>query len=289
MNEKQKIVGESGPDVGEIKTVCRDCCFAEYEEDTQIGCKLGKIDKFRETGSEIVEAYDEIGKEFYIINDRFCVFWREPDWKDSQYANIPKDKRNDSSLATRVRHEVRAKFLTILYIDKDSTLKGLKKTVNSIKSGALRPVKIIFCDNKSNIETKEILKIAKSSSCLWGIEKIAEESASKLRCVDICMRKSKSMQTSYYSVFSSGNVVPKDFYSDIDSVINDDLETFLALYPKEKEDEGDVSDGFVGQVHIHKQIGGSAKKPFIEKLFNVTESQECPHLIKPLAEVTSLK
>ena len=282
---KQTKENAAGPDVGEVKTLCRDCCFAVYEEQTQTDCKLNKIEKFRERGCLVTPAYDKTGKEFFIIEDRFCVFWRGLDWVESADSKIPKDRRSDEDLATRVRHDVRAKFLSIIYLDKDSDLAGAKKTVNSIKSGILTPTKIVICNNHSNIDVKDVIKLARGSGCRWGIEKIAEKGASKQRCVDIAMKKIKSMENTYYSFFSAGYQVPKNFHSDIDNAINDELMSFLALYPEYKSDVGEVADGFVGQIHIHKQIGGNFEKPFLEKIKDTTESQECPHLVKPLSTI----
>ena len=65
------------------QTVCRDCSFSVYEGDTQTGCLLGNIEKLAENGAEIVESYDETGREFNVINDRLCVFWRHPQWEES--------------------------------------------------------------------------------------------------------------------------------------------------------------------------------------------------------------
>jgi len=273
-----------GPDINDTKTVCRDCSFAEYEGITQTGCSLGKLDKFREKGDcHIIAAYDE-EKEYFIVQDRFCVFWRDSEWKDKQ-EKIGLDKE---SIQECVRAEVNQRFAAVLYFDKNSDLKDIKLTVASLKSGSLRPTNIIFCDNKSDINTKDILEIAKSSSIRWSLERIAEKEATQQRCVDICVRKLKAMDNPYYSCFRAGFRVVKNFYSDIDKALNDELIKFLALYPKEKEEEGLISDGFVGQTHLHKTIGGNREKSVLEKFINVTESQECRYLIKPLSEIVSL-
>lgn len=282
--DKEKLPQEIGPDVEDTKTVCRDCAFAEYEDVTQTGCSLGKLDKFREVGGcVIVPAYDE-EKEFFIIQDRFCVFWRSLEWG----ASLEKAGFNEKSIRECVRGEVNGKFATILYFDKDSKLKDVKSTVASLKSGFLVPTKIIFCDNKSGIDTKDILEIAKSSSIEWRLERIAEADATQQRCVDICVRKLRAMDNPYYSCFRAGVRVIKNFYSDIDKALNDDLIKFLALYPKEEEEDGLISDGFVAQTHLHKTIGGNREKSVLAKLIHVTESQECPELIKPLTEIVSL-
>ena len=288
MNKREPIIADNAPDAGNVQAVCRDCSFAVYDEehDTQTGCKLNKIEKFRERGCTVTPAYDETGKDFFIIENRFCVFWREKGWEEDDRFQVPKNKRSDSQLATRVRHDVRTKFFTIIYIDQSHSLADLKKTANSIKSGLLRPKQVMFCDNHSKIEMKDILKIAKNSGGIWGVERIAEKDASKQRCVDICMKKAKSKDHVFYSFFESGHKVDKNFHSDIDNAINDELMAFLCLYPEGDYDKGELPDGFVGQVHIHKQIGGNCdSKSFLDKIKNVTEGQKCPHLVKPISEI----
>ena len=74
----------------------------------------------------------------------FVFFWRLNGWEEDERFKVPKDKRSDANLAARVRHDVKTKFFTIIYIDKNHSLPDLKKTANSIKSGLLRPVHTIF-------------------------------------------------------------------------------------------------------------------------------------------------
>lgn len=288
MNKQEPLIADNAPDATNIQAVCRDCSFAVYDDQTQTGCKLNKLDKFRERGADITEAYDETGRNFFIVEDRFCVFWRENGWEELPAWGVPRDKRSDSALEARVRHDVRTKIFSVIYMDKNSSLSDLKKTANSLRSGDLRPVHTVFCNNKSDIETKDILKIAKNSGGLWGIESIAEEGASKQRCLDICLKKSKSKDHVFYSFFASGYKVPKNFHSDIDSAINDELMAFLVLDPEGDNENGEVPNGFVGQVHVHRKIGGNNQKPFVEKMKNVLESQECQHLIVPLSQIVNL-
>ena len=75
MNKRDPVIADNAPDATNIQAVCRDCSFAVYDEsDTQTDCKLHKLDKFRERGCQITPAYDETGKGFFIVQDRFCVF-----------------------------------------------------------------------------------------------------------------------------------------------------------------------------------------------------------------------
>lgn len=62
-----------------IHTPCKKCVFAKYEDNTQVGCHLDYIEKYKASNIEIIEAYDD-EKEFYIINDKKCIGYREDKW-----------------------------------------------------------------------------------------------------------------------------------------------------------------------------------------------------------------
>ena len=46
-------------DVQGLFTSCEDCVFSGYEKDTQTSCKLNRVDKFKDKGVEIMEAYND--------------------------------------------------------------------------------------------------------------------------------------------------------------------------------------------------------------------------------------
>lgn len=44
-----------------MKTICRDCVFAQYDESKQTGCALGRLDRYRKINrAELVDTYYEI-------------------------------------------------------------------------------------------------------------------------------------------------------------------------------------------------------------------------------------
>jgi len=44
--------------MNDLTTACKDCVFANYIGKTQTDCKLGRIEKFRAKGVDIIEAED---------------------------------------------------------------------------------------------------------------------------------------------------------------------------------------------------------------------------------------
>lgn len=60
-------------------TSCKDCIFAEFRDNTQTGCRLGMIDKYKQHGIAVEECYDE-EKEFFVIPNRMCMKKRNKGW-----------------------------------------------------------------------------------------------------------------------------------------------------------------------------------------------------------------
>ena len=257
----------------EAETICRDCAFAIYEEQTQTGCSLGKIDKFEEQDTEILEVYDETDREFYVIKGRVCVFWRAGDWKDKYEGR--KDLEDIVNKETMIRMDAN------VYLDKNSTLKDLDKTVTSIQKGILKPVQLTIINNGSRIEKMLLARVGMKSGFKWRVENIQDDGeADRHRSIDIAIRKTSAKDCNYYFVFDAGKAVPKDFISDINKSINIDMNRFLAL--KSKDGNGDV-----GQVHMHKQIGGNRDKRFLDKIETTTRSQGCSHLLQDISKIVS--
>lgn len=59
------------------QTSCKECLFAIYDGNTQVGCEDGRISKFED---DVIPVYDT-EKEFYVIN-RTCTLYRTKDWND---------------------------------------------------------------------------------------------------------------------------------------------------------------------------------------------------------------
>lgn len=257
----------------EPETICRDCAFSVYDGETQTGCSLGKIDKFEEQGTEILEVYDETEKEFYVIKGRVCVFWRGRDWKEKNKGR--KDWEDIVNKETMIRMDAN------IYLDKNSTLKDLDKTVTSLQKGTLKPVQLTIINNDSSLERLMLARVGMKSGFKWRVENIDDGGdVDRYRCIDIAIRKTSAKDCNYYFVFDAGQAVPKNFISDINESLNVDLNRFLAL--KGKDGNGDV-----GQVHMHKQIGGNRDKRFLDKIDSTTRSQGCPHLLQKTTEIVS--
>lgn len=67
-----------------VRTNCKNCAFAIYNANTQVGCEHDRIQQFRT--DSVTKARDD-EKEFFVI-ERFCNYFRDKSWgydlKDKQ-------------------------------------------------------------------------------------------------------------------------------------------------------------------------------------------------------------
>ena len=256
----------------EAETICRDCAFAVYEEETQTGCSLGKLDKLEENGADIIEVYDETNKEFYVIKGRVCVSWRDSNWKEKH-----KDREDLEQIVAR---ETMIRMDANIYMDRDTTLADVEATILSLKENTIKPAQITLLNNFSKIDRPTLARICGHSGFRWRVENIQEDNADRLRCIDIALRKLDANELNYYCIFDAGRKVPVNFISDINDSLNKDMNRFLAL----RSEDG---NGDVGQILMHKRIGGNRDKSFLDKIEHTTRSQGCPNLLQKTSEIVS--
>ena len=126
--------------INSIHTPCKSCVFAIYNENTQTGCSLNYLEKY----TDIIEAYDDT-KEFYIINNKKCIGYRENSW-------FNQFNMQDSSLDEKIQkyHETnKLHYLAIINLH-DLDLEQLDNICQQITESVSQPQKIIFIRHKEN-------------------------------------------------------------------------------------------------------------------------------------------
>tara|TARA_Y100001951_G_C11284807_1_gene267912 strand:+ start:301 stop:1188 length:888 start_codon:yes stop_codon:yes gene_type:complete len=261
------------PEAETPETVCRNCIFAVYEENTQTSCELGRIQKFKDKGVVVDDCYDDQGNEFFVIRDRYCVFWRNEDW-----ANVHKDP------VFAVRRESKIKFKCIIYISESNDMEDVEETLISVLEQDLQPKHVTFINNNSSIQPIGLKRLCNRFNISFSIEHINDKSLTRGLCVNIAANKVNANFFGYISVFDAGHIPIKDFYSKINTAIVDDLEQILAI-------EGDEGNGDVYQTKAYKMTGGNLdteeerEELFIDKIKRISESQGCKHLVRNLEQV----
>lgn len=124
--------------INSIHTSCKNCVFSIYENITQTDCALKYIDLYKDKNIEVLEAYDN-DKEFYIINNKKCIGYREPKWFDRY-------NMSDSSMSDKITkyHELnRINYFMILDTFEMST-ETFEECVKNISAYTYMPEKLII-------------------------------------------------------------------------------------------------------------------------------------------------
>lgn len=280
-----------------MHTPCNHCLFATYGDDpegkldrVQVGCKLGRVDAFREQGDgdTVVSAYDAAAVGFFVINGRICNAFRP---EGSGWASEHPD-----ALA-QVRAETELRMATIVVADEHTTEADLLLTAQSIVAQKLPPREVFFVNNGSGISMARFnsaLMGLLGNKVTWRITKMTTKSSDG-ECVDQAVSFLK--ESGWYSVFRGGYALPEDFNESVHRSLNERMERFSLLRP--------VADGngLVVQVafHSHGNINGNAAcwaeegteefprqvhlEGIVAKVEHYAAQLEQAHLVKDVAQV----
>lgn len=200
---------KSLPQDQSIKTSCKNCIFAAYDNKTQTGCIANRLEKFDDL---IIEAYDE-EKEFYVVKS-FCNYYRNNTWNNG-IADINLVK-NESSI------DVTLLFDCDNISENDSSnIIDYIKSLNYIKS----KLKIMLFSryNINSVNIKNIVDIYKwlsTNSYNVVITKYINRSTYLHETI-------AAEKTMCHAVISKDNIPKVNFIRDLNNKVNDDLLKFL--------------------------------------------------------------
>lgn len=157
-----------------VHTSCKNCVFADYSGNSQTGCSIDYLEKYRNINATILEAYDE-EKEFYVINGKKCLCYRENSWF-KQYdmeASPLQDKIN------KVKEQNHLHYLLVINLYNFSD-ENLQTAVQEISQLSVKPQKIIFIRYMKNrsFEFNVLNSMLKESGldCRWRIQSMIDDS-----------------------------------------------------------------------------------------------------------------
>lgn len=169
--------------INKIHTPCKDCVFAAYDDNTQNGCALNYLDTYKTNNIEILEAYDD-KKEFYIINGKKCIGYRENKW-------FKQFDLEDASLEEKILKYKETNILDyIVVVDlKNISIESLSNLMKQVSLCDIKPKKIIlirYADNELKFPYKSIENILQDHniSCAWRIQTILDLSLDYKQILD---------------------------------------------------------------------------------------------------------
>ena len=233
--------------VQKARTVCRNCIFAIYEGETQTGCKNNIIEGLKDDKNvEIIEAYDETKKEFYIIDNFFCMWFRNAEWGL---------KRKKSKWRAEAEKEMQMQYQAIVITN--NSIEDLTKTIVSLNKQILKPKHITVIRNiNDSIRNAQIITLLKEKlkDIRWRVQSQLQDESNP---VDDAIQ---AVAYQYYAVYNAGYVVKNNVFSKLNDKINRDSFRFGVILGDEN------GNGRIVSTNIHKLLAGNYKFSIEEKL-----------------------
>jgi hypothetical protein len=155
-----------------VETICRDCVFAKYAENVQVGCSLGKIDRFAKQGI-VEECVDEYGKEFYLLQNTICISWRSPDWA------IGKE-----DITEAIKKEQSPKYAWLVFCN-DGKLETVQRACESIQKQTTNPAHIAIVFEYGVVyDIYEMYKYLSKNVSNWIIHSVTDNEIIKDAVID---------------------------------------------------------------------------------------------------------
>lgn len=259
----------------EAHTSCKNCVFALYQKETQIDCKLYRLDQFKKQRGEVLEAYDH-DKEFFIVNNRKCFAYRDKVWKESL--------DTDAEIIDAVAKELCITCDILVYVDRDTKLEDFKNTIRSISESTLKPNLVNVVNNYIDIEeivlNRYYMTLQKylKGSCLYKLTNILEENATYERAIDVCLKQFDDSDV-WFMTMHSGCKLPKELLSAINHALNIDLKEIVLILPNKD------NDFLFSQIEFYRNLCGNKFGQFTELAQKHIEQFQCQHLITKIEKI----
>ena len=200
-------------------TSCKECIFAVYNELTQIGCDLDRIEEYKAKGSNIVlEAYDG-EKEFFIINNNKCKCFR-----NKYYAiNRPNENHKESVL-----QEIKTKFCFIIYANRD--IDGVKSTLVNLKHHGypIEEVVIVLDKYEEQYKTDYIVMISELlQGVTWRVN-VLQQDLDHYKTMDMVLHHNKK-KFDFFTCLNAYESLPEGTLQKIDDKLNKEINVASAV------------------------------------------------------------
>lgn len=243
-------------------TSCNGCKFAEWTENNkQIGCDLGRLDKFKELGVEIVEAMDDT-HEFFVVGDR-CAAYRKTDWEGD------------------IEKELALEYDVVLLMTPTETeeqaIDLISRSIEEIFLQDHLPRKIVIA-NTNKYLNKVILAARNTFARLNPLRKgenVLHDTIDVLEDGNAIDEGVKSTKAQGYLVWESGQDIDTHAMKRLSDLMANDLEKICMVRPLD-EYVGTTYHGFFVLSFLHRAFDGFSKECLakqIEERSNIDDKQ----------------
>jgi len=259
--------------INQVHTNCKDCAFAVYSGKTQTECSAGILERYKKEGAEIIEVYDDSGKEFFVIDNRLCSYHREKEWAK---------KYSKSELLNIVKSQTKSPYHVMILYREGSSKEDLGTTLKSLAEQFNPPniVSIISMEKTEsiyelNMQLESIIK-KYDDKFDWRIQNILYSETTDRQAIDLAVDGTYFKYTfPYYLVFESGFEVPKDFTEELHNSIMFEGKKMVFCHPI----EGSMNGMLVNRL-LHRKHTGNAFNIHIEDKLSAFEEGIKSHIFK---------
>lgn len=199
-----------------VECLCYDCVFNVKDgSGSQIDCRLGKIDEFKQSKAQVVFNTDHM---CYSIN-RYCKWFRNEEWAEKQ----------DNDIVGVVEKETAIRWSAILEL---SDIHKLDICLTKIMDQETPPQALCIVTKLNPIDVVKVCQ--KALTIPWVVE-IPHEDESFDRCIQRLVRsKSPRLNRSQFYVWFNGNIhIYQDIIKHISRLVNHKMMQLLVVFPKD--------------------------------------------------------
>ena len=236
-------------------TSCQHCVFAIKEKSkrkglkqAQTGCKIDKIEKYRNINVNIIEAHNE-ENEFYGI-ESWCNTYREEPWEIAH-------KGEDLLDVVRLETTPSVGFIILIKDNIDSLEKTINSVLNQEDNNASQ---IVIVKTGKEIEYIDLIAECRNLLEEQSIDYKVQDIFSGLPELESVDEAFKNISSRYYTVLESGKEAPEDLIKVIHTNVNDKLKNVGFI----KGNDG--INGLTAQWALHKYLYGNQGASLEKKL-----------------------
>lgn len=236
---------------GSFITPCRECIFAEFRDNpekelgaTQVGCKFGRPEKFKNRGTQVDWVEDEyVGYNKIHV---FCNCLRDREWQKNEGFDV-----NDIEGAmNKAREDNQVRWSGIILCEESTTIETIQTSIDWMVAQKIKPRNIVVSLRSKNVikNIQEIRETYKETNIPLYFSRCLEISYEREQ-LDQCVHH---VSGQYYVAVQAGYT-----FSDVINKLEEAIHNCkLVAIVKEQ-------NLLVCQMGIHQALGGN-KMDFIE-------------------------
>lgn len=181
-----------------LYTDCKECIFANFTNNIQTGCQLGRLDKFPK------ELIVDNGPKKYFKLTGLCNACRDKEWLE---------QRGNMNLALK---EIAVQVDIVVSVNKDN-LNGLQQTIDSIKNCTLAPSCVHFLVDHELRASQIFGTITQLRPLKFNVIQLLEPKTDRFELLEMAINR---LNGQFVVMYKSGDIILPTYFEKVNSIIN---------------------------------------------------------------------